>query len=58
MHSETDDIIPFSQGKKLFDGASEPKTFLKLNGGHNDAFFMSECEIEIAIQAFLDKMDH
>ena len=35
-HSTTDEIVPFALGRRLFDAANEPKTFVELNGlGHN-----------------------
>lgn len=40
-HGQDDDIVPFSQGKMLFDSAQEPKIFLPLPGTHNDARFKS-----------------
>jgi fermentation-respiration switch protein FrsA (DUF1100 family) len=37
MHGTNDRIIPFSQGKALFDLAREPKTFVPVHYvGHND----------------------
>ncbi len=56
MHSKTDEIIPYSQGKKLFEAAPGPKQFLKISGGHNDAFLASESEIEIVVMSFLDDL--
>jgi len=41
MHSRDDEIVPFEQGKQLFETAPEPKTFLELQGGHNDGFLVS-----------------
>ena len=36
-HGEWDLVVPFSQGKALFDLAPQPKTFLSIpNGGHSD----------------------
>ncbi|MCP4705364.1 MAG: alpha/beta hydrolase [candidate division Zixibacteria bacterium] len=58
MHSESDDIIPFNQGQKLFENALEPKKFLKLNGGHNEAFFVSEAEVKATIKLFLNSIEH
>ncbi len=57
MHSETDDIIPFSQGQKLFENAPEPKQFLIINGYHNESFFISESIIEPAIRTFINSLD-
>jgi len=37
IHGDQDTIIPISLGRKLFERASEPKTFVALEGaGHND----------------------
>lgn len=42
-HSPQDEIVPFEQGRALFQAAPEPKQFLELQGGHNDGFiFMRE----------------
>jgi len=41
IHSPEDEIIPFDQGMRLFEKASEPKEFLKLRGDHNEGFFLS-----------------
>ncbi len=41
VHSRDDEIIPFKQGRQLFELASEPKHFLELLGGHNDGFLVS-----------------
>jgi len=35
MHAPDDRVIPFAQGKQLFDAANEPKTFVTLSGDHN-----------------------
>jgi len=42
-HSPQDEIVPFEQGRVLYQAAPEPKQFLELSGGHNDGFiFMRE----------------
>jgi uncharacterized protein len=41
IHSPADDIVPFEQGLKLYDTASEPKYFLEIQGNHNDGFSLS-----------------
>ncbi len=39
LHGNKDTIIPFQQGKNLFDLASEPKQFFEIKGAnHNDTF--------------------
>jgi pimeloyl-ACP methyl ester carboxylesterase len=54
-HSRDDDIIPFSHGKRLFEGAAEPKVFLEMRGGHNDGFIFTRPEWGAQLAAFLDK---
>lgn len=34
LHSPEDEIIPFEEGRRLFDAAREPKTFVEVRGGH------------------------
>ena len=41
IHSETDEIIPFSNGKKLYAAAKKPKNFLEISGSHNYGFTQS-----------------
>jgi fermentation-respiration switch protein FrsA (DUF1100 family) len=41
IHSEDDEIVPFSMGKRLFEASREPKYFYTIKGaGHNDAFIV------------------
>jgi fermentation-respiration switch protein FrsA (DUF1100 family) len=42
VHSRDDEIIPFHHGEALLGVANEPKAFLELRGGHNDAHYTSE----------------
>lgn len=41
IHSRQDDIVPYRQGRQLFDLAPDPKRFLELRGGHNEGFSVS-----------------
>ncbi|MBI5098804.1 MAG: alpha/beta hydrolase [Nitrospirae bacterium] len=50
FHSPDDEIVPFKLGKRLYDEAPEPKEFVQLQGGHNDAFLTSQ-------ELFLGKID-
>ncbi|MCR9200625.1 MAG: alpha/beta hydrolase [Planctomycetaceae bacterium] len=36
MHGDADRVIPWTQGRALFEAASEPKQFLKLPGGQHN----------------------
>ena len=41
LHGDRDEIVPWEQGKSLFEAAPEPKTFFTLPGAsHNDTFYM------------------
>ncbi len=42
VHSSQDEIIPFHHGEQLFAAAHPPKEFLRISGGHNDGFIVSE----------------
>lgn len=41
IHSRDDETIPFDFGLQLYDAANDPKDFVELRGGHNDAFLVS-----------------
>ncbi len=39
LHGDRDEVIPFSQGRKVFEAAPEPKRFYTIAGaGHNDTY--------------------
>jgi len=41
IHGETDGIVPFSMGQRLYQAACVPKYFFAINGaGHNDTYFI------------------
>jgi fermentation-respiration switch protein FrsA (DUF1100 family) len=54
-HSRDDDIVPYAHGKRLYEAANEPKTFLEMRGGHNDGFIFTRPEWVAQLGAFLDK---
>jgi fermentation-respiration switch protein FrsA (DUF1100 family) len=54
VHSRQDEIIPFAHGERLFGRAREPKQFLELTGGHNDAFQSSRKAYTHGLKSFLD----
>ena len=53
VHSRNDEIIPFDQGRSLFERAREPKQFLELRGGHNDGFLVSGQHYVNGLDAFV-----
>lgn len=41
LHGERDEIVPFAQGRKVFEAAAEPKRFYAIRGaGHNDTYMV------------------
>jgi fermentation-respiration switch protein FrsA (DUF1100 family) len=59
FHSPDDEVIPYRHGQQLFAAAREPKTFVNLQGGHNDAFARSWPAYRQALEAFLATLpDH
>ena len=42
IHSKNDKIIPFQQGRRLFEAAPEPKEFYPMRGGHNEALCLAK----------------
>lgn len=57
FHSLDDEIVPFELGEKLFHAAAEPKEFVKIRGGHNDALFISEKVFILKIDEFVKKVE-
>ncbi|MDX1444486.1 MAG: alpha/beta hydrolase, partial [Gammaproteobacteria bacterium] len=55
VHSRDDEIITFSHGRAIFDAAPEPKQFLELRGGHNEAIFESR---GVYLQGLQDFVNH
>jgi fermentation-respiration switch protein FrsA (DUF1100 family) len=54
-HSQGDDIIPYKEGRKLFEAANEPKQFLELRGNHNSGFLTTGQAYQDGLQHFLDR---
>ena len=39
LHGERDEVVPFAQGRRVFEAAPEPKRFYAIRGaGHNDTY--------------------
>lgn len=54
-HSTEDEVIPFFHGKRLYEAANEPKTFVKLNGYHNDCYFTNP-EYQLRLRDFIESL--
>jgi fermentation-respiration switch protein FrsA (DUF1100 family) len=55
LHSPGDDIVPYEDGRRLYDRAQPPKRFIDVRGGHIDANQVDEAVFFGAIRAFLDE---
>ena len=54
LHGDLDEIIPISQGRKLYEAANEPKRFQVLEGAaHNDTYAAAAEQYWAAIESFL-----
>ena len=58
MHSPDDQIVPFDQGRKLYEKAEGEKKFVELRGGHNDNFHNSIDIYEEAWMEFIAQLKH
>jgi fermentation-respiration switch protein FrsA (DUF1100 family) len=57
LHSPEDSVIPYAQGRRLFEAAPEPKTFVDVRGGHDDAFRVDKAVYYGAIAKFLRELN-
>lgn len=55
IHSPDDAVIPFVHGRRLYEAARSPKSFLRLTGGHNDGFLVSAPQYHQGLDAFLTR---
>jgi hypothetical protein len=55
LHSPEDDIVPYEDGRRLYERAQPPKRFVDVRGGHIDANQVDEAVFVGAIRAFLDE---
>lgn len=57
IHSPDDEVIPFQLGQTLFENIESEKTFLKIQGGHNDGFMQSIGYYMPSIRRFAQSID-
>jgi len=55
VHSLTDEIVPYQHAQRLFEAAQEPKSFLELQGGHNEGFLSSGQHYITGVDQFISK---
>ena len=55
LHGDRDEVVPFSQGKKVYDVAPGPKTFYRIVGAsHNDTFIVGGEKYFRALREFIE----
>jgi fermentation-respiration switch protein FrsA (DUF1100 family) len=52
LHSPADEVIPISEGRRLFDAARAPKTFVEIKGGHVQAIDVDAERVLESLRAF------
>lgn len=56
VHSSEDEIVPFSHGRKIFEAANDPKSFLEIRGSHNEGFSDSIDIYKSGLEKFLKNL--
>jgi fermentation-respiration switch protein FrsA (DUF1100 family) len=58
IHGDRDRVVPWTMGKKLFENAPEPKTFLSVPGaGHSDSYLVGGESYQLAWRNFLEQVE-
>lgn len=55
VHSNEDEIVPYSQGCRLYEAANDPKDFLEIRGDHNTGALMSAETYMAGLNQFITK---
>ena len=55
LHSAGDEVIPIAEGRRLYEAARGPKTFVELRGGHLQASDVDGPRMTEAIAAFVKR---
>jgi uncharacterized protein len=53
LHAAADEVIPIAHGRRLYQAAPAPKTFVELRGTHSDAFEVDSAAYFGSIRHFL-----
>ena len=55
IHSPDDGIVPYREGRRLYEAVASDKTFVEIRGGHNEGFLKSQSVYIPALDAFLSE---
>lgn len=59
IHGDQDSIVPMAMGRRVFEAAPEPKTWLRVpSADHNDLAFVGGARYEHALLAFICRVTH
>jgi fermentation-respiration switch protein FrsA (DUF1100 family) len=56
LHARGDEVIPLAHGRRLFEAAPPPKTFVDLDGGHGDAFDRDSTRYFTSVGRFIEEL--
>ena len=57
LHGDRDEVVPFAQGRRVFEAAPEPKSFHAIAGaGHNDTYLVGGEAYWRALVGFLHSL--
>jgi fermentation-respiration switch protein FrsA (DUF1100 family) len=56
LHSPEDAVIPYAHGRRLFEAAPEPKRFVSVRGGHENAYRLDAAVYYGAVAQFLNEL--
>jgi fermentation-respiration switch protein FrsA (DUF1100 family) len=56
IHGRDDTTIPIAHGRRLYEAAPAPRTFLEVAGGHDDAYAIGAREYEEGIRRFTSSL--
>jgi fermentation-respiration switch protein FrsA (DUF1100 family) len=55
LHGDRDDVVPYEQGKQVFEAAPEPKKFFTIPGAaHNDTYIVGGKRYFQQLKKFID----
>jgi fermentation-respiration switch protein FrsA (DUF1100 family) len=56
LHAKGDEVIPLAHGRRLYEAAPPPKTFVQLDGGHGDTFDLDSLNYFGSIRRFIENL--
>ncbi len=56
LHGRMDQTVPYKLGEVLYQSAANPKSFVELKGGHNDAHIIDQKKFVKHIESFIKEV--